>query len=84
MQVARFSVYSTKIAHIGLRGGTAEAGTEEGPGSGQTLLETFQIFENVPFSKQFRSKIASYHYAGMVDAQMFSYLFEMFKNCLES
>ena len=44
----------------------------------------FQIFENEPFSKQFRSKIASYHYAGIVDAQMFSYFFEMFKNCLES
>ena len=42
-------------------------------------LLNFRFFENEPFSKQFRSKIASYHYAGIVDAQMFSYFFEMFK-----
>ena len=41
-------------------------------------------FSNEPLSKQFRNKNASYHYAGTVDAQMLSYFFEMFKNCLES
>ena len=42
----------------------------------------FRFFENEPFKAI--SKNASYHYAGIVDAQMFSYFFEMFKNCLES
>ena len=46
--------------------------------------DEFQIFENEHFSKQFRNNNTSYHYAGTMDAQMLSYFFEMFKNCLES